>query len=108
MEDEIVVKEEATEDQVKEEVEIKQEVVMGDEDVEEEVGNRWAVEDEGEGDLMIKREDCSTDPLGEESDVLERSSGVQRAGWRREVTTSSTGYEESGVKTVNPSTQTIS
>ncbi|KAF6208621.1 hypothetical protein GE061_017079 [Apolygus lucorum] len=46
MEDEIVVKEEATEDQVKEEVEIKQEVVMGDEDVEEEVGNRWAVEDE--------------------------------------------------------------
>ncbi|KAF6204397.1 hypothetical protein GE061_002738 [Apolygus lucorum] len=61
-----------------EEVEIKQEVVMGDEDVEEEVGNRWAVEDEVEGYLMIKREDGLTDPLGEESDVLEGSSGVQR------------------------------
>ncbi|KAF6204113.1 hypothetical protein GE061_002453 [Apolygus lucorum] len=75
MEEEIVVKEEAVEDEVKEEVEIKQEVEMGDEDVEEEVGNSWAVE----GDLMIKREDGLTDPLGEESDVLEGSSGVQRA-----------------------------
>ncbi|KAF6197842.1 hypothetical protein GE061_008812 [Apolygus lucorum] len=78
MEEEIVVKEEAAEAEVKEEVEIKQEVAMGDEDVEEEVGNRWAVEDEVEGDLMIKREDGLTDPLGEESDVLEGSSGVQR------------------------------
>ncbi|KAF6197867.1 hypothetical protein GE061_008841 [Apolygus lucorum] len=77
MEEEIVVKEEAAEDEVKEEVEIEQEVVMGDEDVEEEVGNRWAVEDEVKGDLMIKREDGLTDPLGEESDVLEGSSGVQ-------------------------------
>ncbi|KAF6197696.1 hypothetical protein GE061_008662 [Apolygus lucorum] len=59
MEEEIVVKEEATEDVVKEEVEIKQ-VMMGDEDVEEEVGNRWAVEDEVEEDLMIKREDGLT------------------------------------------------
>ncbi|KAF6197848.1 hypothetical protein GE061_008818 [Apolygus lucorum] len=82
MEEEIVVKEEATEDEVKEEVEIKQEVAMGDEDVEEEVGNRWAVEDEVEGDLMIEREDGLTDPLGEESDVLEGSSGVQRVGGR--------------------------
>ncbi|KAF6197838.1 hypothetical protein GE061_008807, partial [Apolygus lucorum] len=67
----------AVEDEVKEEVEIKQVVVMGDEDVEEEVGNRWAVEDEVEGDLMIKGEDGLTDPFGEESDVLEGSSGVQ-------------------------------
>ncbi|KAF6197638.1 hypothetical protein GE061_008604 [Apolygus lucorum] len=79
MEGENVVREEATEDEVKEEVEIKQEVEMGDEDVEEEVGNGWAVEDEVEGDLMIKREDDLTDPLGEESDVLEGSSGVQRS-----------------------------
>ncbi|KAF6197757.1 hypothetical protein GE061_008723 [Apolygus lucorum] len=87
MEEEIVVKEEAVEDEVKEEVEIKQEVVMGDEDVEEEVRNRWAVEDEVEGDLMIKREDGLTDPLGEESDVLEGSSGVQR--WAKEISFSS-------------------
>ncbi|KAF6197849.1 hypothetical protein GE061_008819 [Apolygus lucorum] len=78
MEEEIVVKEEAAEAEVKKEVEIKQEVEMGDEEMEEEVGNRWAVEDEVEGDLMIKQEDGLTDPLGKESDVLEGSSGVQR------------------------------
>ncbi|KAF6197878.1 hypothetical protein GE061_008852 [Apolygus lucorum] len=75
----------AVEDEVKEEVEIKQEVVMGDEEVEEEVRNRWAVEDEVEGDLMIKREDGLTDPLGEESDVLEGSSGVERYILEKEV-----------------------
>ncbi|KAF6197802.1 hypothetical protein GE061_008769 [Apolygus lucorum] len=96
MEDEIVVKEEPmiggeeNEVQVKEEVEIKQEALMGDEDVEEEVGKRWAGEDEAEGYLMIKREDGLTDPLGGESDVLEGSVGVQRSeagpGWGEMLT----------------------
>ncbi|KAF6197800.1 hypothetical protein GE061_008767 [Apolygus lucorum] len=72
---------EENEDQVKEEVEMKQEALMRDEDeyVEEKVENRWAVEDEVEGYPMIKREDGLTDPLGDESDVLEGSVGVQRS-----------------------------
>ncbi|KAF6197756.1 hypothetical protein GE061_008722 [Apolygus lucorum] len=105
MEEEIVVKEEATEDEVKEEVEIKQEVEMGDEEMaEEEVGNRWAVEDEVEGDLMIKREDGLTDPLGKESDVLEGTSGVQRSETIAALTRPTQGgpISHGGVKTSGP------
>ncbi|KAF6197770.1 hypothetical protein GE061_008736 [Apolygus lucorum] len=83
MEDGIVVEEEpmseGDEDQVME-VEIKQEVLIGDEYVEEEVGNSRTVKDEDAGCPMIKQEDSSAaDPLCEESDSLQGSIGVQRS-----------------------------
>ncbi|KAF6197766.1 hypothetical protein GE061_008732 [Apolygus lucorum] len=82
MEDGIVAEEEpmseGDEDQVME-VEIKQEVLIGDEYVEEEVGNSRTDKDEDAGCPMIKQEDSSAaDPLCEESDVLQGSIGVQR------------------------------
>ncbi|KAF6197765.1 hypothetical protein GE061_008731 [Apolygus lucorum] len=83
MEDGIVVKEEpmseGDEDQVMGElVLIKQEVLIGDDYVEEEVGNSRA--DEDAGCPMIKQEDSSAaDPLYDESDVLQGSTGVQRS-----------------------------
>ncbi|KAF6197769.1 hypothetical protein GE061_008735 [Apolygus lucorum] len=83
MEDGIVVKEEpmseGDEDQEME-VEIKQEVLIGDEYVKEEVGNSRTDEDEDAGCPMIKQEDSSAaDPLCDESDVLQGSIGVQRS-----------------------------
>ncbi|KAF6197545.1 hypothetical protein GE061_008509 [Apolygus lucorum] len=84
MEDGIVVKEEpmseGDEDQVIGElVLIKQEVLIGDEYVEEEFGNSTTVKDEDAGCPMIKQEDSSAaDPLCEESDVLQGSIGVQK------------------------------
>ncbi|KAF6197654.1 hypothetical protein GE061_008620 [Apolygus lucorum] len=81
MEDGIAVKEEpmseGDEDQEME-VEIKQEMLIWDEYVKEEVGNSWT--DEDEGCPMIKQEDSSAaDPLCDESDVLQGSIGVQRS-----------------------------
>ncbi|KAF6197543.1 hypothetical protein GE061_008507 [Apolygus lucorum] len=81
MEDGIAVKEEpmseGDEDQEME-VEIKQEVLIGDEYVKEEVGNSRT--DEDAGCPMIKQEDSSAaDPLCDESDVLQGSIGVQRS-----------------------------
>ncbi|KAF6197843.1 hypothetical protein GE061_008813 [Apolygus lucorum] len=82
MEDGIAVKEEpmseGDEDQVMEEVEIKQEVLIGDEYVKEEVGYSWT--DEDAGCPMIKQENSSAaDPLCDESDSLQGSIGVQRS-----------------------------
>ncbi|KAF6197754.1 hypothetical protein GE061_008720 [Apolygus lucorum] len=81
MEDGIAVKEEpmseGDEDQVME-VEIKQEVLIWDEYVKEEVGNSRT--DEDAGCPMIKQEDSSAaDPLCDESDVQQGSTGVQRS-----------------------------
>ncbi|KAF6197851.1 hypothetical protein GE061_008821 [Apolygus lucorum] len=80
MEDRIVVKEEpmseGDEDQEME-VEIKQEMLIWDEYVKEEVGNSRT--DEDAGCPMIKQEDSSAaDPLCDERDVLQGSIGVQR------------------------------
>ncbi|KAF6197578.1 hypothetical protein GE061_008542 [Apolygus lucorum] len=81
MEDGIAVKEEpmseGNEDQVMGEVEIKQEELIWDEYVKEEVDNSRA--DEDAGCPMIKQEDSSAaDPLCDESDVLQGSIGEQR------------------------------
>ncbi|KAF6197652.1 hypothetical protein GE061_008618 [Apolygus lucorum] len=81
MEDGIAVKEEpmseGDEDQEME-VEIKQEMLIWDEYVKEEVGNSWT--DEDAGCPMIKQEDSSAaDPLCDESDVLQGSTGEQRS-----------------------------
>ncbi|KAF6197844.1 hypothetical protein GE061_008814 [Apolygus lucorum] len=81
MEDGIVVEEEpmseGDEDEVTE-VKIKQEVLIGDEYVKEEVGYSWT--DEDVGCPMIKQEDSSAaDPLCDESDSLQGSLGVQRS-----------------------------
>ncbi|KAF6197761.1 hypothetical protein GE061_008727 [Apolygus lucorum] len=82
MEDGIAVKEEpmseGDEDQLMGEVEIKQEQLIWDEYVKEEVGNSWT--DEDAGCPMIKQEDSSAaDPLCDESDVLQGSTGEQRS-----------------------------
>ncbi|KAF6201309.1 hypothetical protein GE061_005757 [Apolygus lucorum] len=78
MDDGIVVKEEpmsgGDEDQLMEEVEIKEEELIGDEYVKQEVGSRWRVEDAG--CTMFKREDSSA---ADESDDLQGPIGVQRS-----------------------------
>ncbi|KAF6197771.1 hypothetical protein GE061_008737 [Apolygus lucorum] len=71
---------EGDEDQVMGEVEIKQEELIWEEYVKEEVGNSRTVKDEDEGCPMIKQEDSSAaDPLCDESDVLQGSIGEQRS-----------------------------
>ncbi|KAF6213807.1 hypothetical protein GE061_011529 [Apolygus lucorum] len=60
---------------------IKQEELIEDERIEEEVENSWSAEDDVREFLMIKQEleDNSTaDPLGDGSEILLGSVGVQR------------------------------
>ncbi|KAF6207906.1 hypothetical protein GE061_016355 [Apolygus lucorum] len=67
-------------DQMGEIVSIKQEVLIGDEHVEEEVGNGRGVDDEvAEYPMIEEGGDSLANQLGDESDVLQGSIGVQNS-----------------------------
>ncbi|KAF6201543.1 hypothetical protein GE061_003934 [Apolygus lucorum] len=108
MEDDIVVKGEpmsegeGTEtDQVTfEVVMIKQEVMIEDEHVEEDVGGCRRVEDEVGGYPIIKQQHESTaDPLGDECDVLEESVEMQTTGSEAGPSTSRSGVPKKHLMT---------